>query len=333
MNITQALPIINAHLDACVPIMVDGPPGVGKTDLFHQIARERDWYINDNFRASTIDPVDLRGIPSIVNGHTVFNPPADLPDEARDGPEGILLFDEINTGIPMLQATMHGIVHEGRLATWTKPKGCRIGATGNRISDRANAQKLSTSLAGRFGHVTIEPEFPPWKLWALQNNILPEIISFLEWQESRKVPCLFKASETPDARAYPSPRSWERTSRVIEKAPPKAFEIAEANIGTPVAIEFKGFLDVFTTMPRLPEIFANPTTARVPLEASAKYAISGALSRAATPQNLQAIVTYMKRVGPEFSTICVTDAIRREELLKQAPGFSDWAIANQHVTL
>ena len=36
---------------------------------------------------------------------------------------------------------------------------------------------------------------------------------------------------------------------------------------------------------------------------------------------------------PEFDTVVVSDAVRRDETLKQAPGYTDWAVRHQDVVL
>ena len=112
-----------------------------------------------------------------------------------------------------------------------------------------------------------------------------------------------------------------------------AFQIAAANVGMPAAVEFKGFLDVYRDLPKLDDIVQDPRKARVPLEPSQQFAVSAMLARAATVQNLKAIVAYLKRLPVAFSVMAVTDAIRRDADLKQAPGFTDWATSSQAVVL
>lgn len=333
MNIIQALPIIEAHLIANEPIMLWGAPGVGKSDLVRQVRLRLKYdYLIDKFRAPTMDPVDICGVPSVVNGHTVWNSPDALPNEKRDGKTGIVFLDEINAGTTLVMASLFGFVLDRRVGNYTLPKGARIVAAGNRVSDKAAAQRFPTALANRFAHIDIDPDFDAWKSWANGANILPEIVAFLAWSEARGNSLLHKMPEG-DARAFPTPRSWEKVSRVCTIAPAMAYQIAAANVGEAAAAEFKGFLDVYRQLPKLSDIIANPKTERVPLEPSAQYAVSAALSRAADAKTLASIVTYLERLPVEFSIMAMTDAIRRDTSLKSAPGFTKWAIANQSVTL
>ena len=333
MRIIDAIPLIDAHLDANDPIMLEGPTGVGKSDVIRQLAAKRGWYLIDKFRASTLDPVDLRGVPSIVNGRTVFNPPDDFPDETRDGPDGIMFLDEIDTGTMSVQAAMFQLTLDRCIGGAKLPSGCRIVAARNGSTFSRASQRLSQPLCSRFGHITIDPDMESWALWAADNGILPEIVAFLRWSESRSNPLLCKMPDGHDDGPFPTARGWERVSRISEKAPAMMFQTAAANVGMPAAVEFKGFLDVYRDLPKLEDIVADPTAARVPIEPTQQFAVSAMLARAATAQNLKAVVAYLKRLPVEFSVMAVTDAIRRDADLKQAPGFTDWATSSQAVVL
>jgi hypothetical protein len=326
----QAIPLVKAHLLANVPVMLWGSPGIGKSDVVRQIARELSWSCLDNWRASTMDPTDIKGVPNVVNGRTVFNPPGDLPDVARDGEEGIVFLDEINTGPALVQAGMMQFTLDRRIGNYSLPPKWRIAAAGNLISDKAAAQRMISSLGNRMAHFYVQPDFQVWKAWAVQNGVMPEIVAFLEWKESKGQSLLHKMPQRDEVR-FPTPRSWARTSTVCQHAPTMAFQIAEANVGEAAAVEFKGFLDVYRSLPKLAEIEAAPDTCRIPLEGSAQFAVCAMLSRAASASNLAAIVRYVKRIGADYSVMTVTDAVRRDVNLKQAPGYADWAVANQHV--
>lgn len=56
------------------PLMVWGPAGCGKTEGNAQAAQENDALLCDN-RLSQYEGVDLRGIPSIEGGRTLWNLP------------------------------------------------------------------------------------------------------------------------------------------------------------------------------------------------------------------------------------------------------------------
>lgn len=73
------------------PLMLWGPPGTGKSAVVREAARDLGLPFVD-LRLSQMSPVDLRGVPVPDPGsrRTGWYPPEELPDEERDGPEGIL---------------------------------------------------------------------------------------------------------------------------------------------------------------------------------------------------------------------------------------------------
>ena len=76
-----------------VPTFIFGAPGVGKSQMVHQAA-DGDEVID--VRLSMLDPVDLRGLPTVsknANGESVVEwaRPEFIPAEGK----GIIFFDEI----------------------------------------------------------------------------------------------------------------------------------------------------------------------------------------------------------------------------------------------
>ena len=71
------------------PVMLWGPPGVGKSQMIAQIAERHDVPVID-IRLSQMEPTDLRGIPFRTDDRVEWAIPALLPDEQRHGKEGIL---------------------------------------------------------------------------------------------------------------------------------------------------------------------------------------------------------------------------------------------------
>ncbi|MBU1395795.1 MAG: AAA family ATPase, partial [Gammaproteobacteria bacterium] len=66
------------------PVMLWGPPGVGKSQIVAKIAQRHAVPLID-IRLSQMEPTDLRGIP-FRNGHLVeWSIPAVLPDAERHG--------------------------------------------------------------------------------------------------------------------------------------------------------------------------------------------------------------------------------------------------------
>ena len=102
-------------------LMLWGSPGIGKSDLVRQLAEDLDRIFVD-VRLSTIDPVDLRGLPMINVEEQLTNwlPPSFLPNVQSE--PGILFLDEINAAPPMLQASAYQLILDRKLGEYQIPE-------------------------------------------------------------------------------------------------------------------------------------------------------------------------------------------------------------------
>lgn len=329
MNLIDALPVVSALIGINKPVFMWGKPGVGKSDFARQLAKSLFNGVMIDFRAVLLDVVDLRGIPSTRKGVTRWNPPDFLPQAERDGKTGLLFIDELNAAPQMVQAGLMQLTLDWALGEYRLPPDWRIIAAGNYVSDKAAAQRMPSALANRFAHVDIDADSVAACAHWLTIGVAPEVIAFIRFR-----PNLLHKMDGTDLRAFPTPRAWVSVSDAIKATPPSMhYRLAASIIGESVAAEFKGFLDVYKSLPRTDSIANDPTGAVVPSEPSALYAIAGALGRTATAANLKAFVTYLARLPVEFSIMAITDAVKRDSTLKSAPGFTNWAIHNQDVSL
>jgi len=75
------------------PIFLWGPPGIGKSDIIHQIGEQLNAHVID-IRLSLWDPTDIKGIPyfSSVDNTMLWAPPSELPSqELADKYENVVL--------------------------------------------------------------------------------------------------------------------------------------------------------------------------------------------------------------------------------------------------
>ena len=117
------------------PVMLWGPPGVGKSQMVAQIATRHGIPVID-IRLSQMEPSDLRGIPYRVNNQVDWAIPTMLPDTERHGPEGILFLDEITSAPPSVSAAAYQLILDRRLGEYQVPDHWAIFAAGNRQGDR-----------------------------------------------------------------------------------------------------------------------------------------------------------------------------------------------------
>ena len=251
------------------PFFLWGPPGVGKSDLVYQAASALDYPVID-LRASLLNPVDLRGIPVIStakgwDGAQVkvceWAPPIFLP---RTG-HGLIFCDELPNAPTSVQTALLQLILDRRLGEYVLPEGWSIAAAGNRVEDKAGANRTISSVNSRFTcHVELEVSATDWLQWALGAGIRAEVRSFVKWQPSR----LTDFDPRLNQKAYACPRTWSFVSdhlRDLDGLPEGAILGALSGcVGEGVAAEFWAHVQMSAELPDPDELLAKPTGCELP---------------------------------------------------------------------
>lgn len=324
MKVSEAIPALNAALDADIPPHLWGAPGIGKSELVAAVAKARGAALVD-IRLNLFDPVDLRGLPTVANGATVWLKPAIWP--ADDSRETILFFDEMDRASPSVMSAAMQIVLDRRVGEHVLPASVRIVAAGNGRTDRTGTNKMPAALANRFCHFDIEADADAWAAWATGAGIDPALVAFIRFR-----PNLIHA-ESADGRTFPSPRQWAKVNRVMGQPDHIRHALAKGLVGEGPAGELEAFVRVMRALPPLDSILQDPAGAPVPSDPSARFAVAAALARRATDANLAAVLAYAGRLPREFEVMTAVDAIRRQPKLAETSAFVAWAVRNQDVTL
>lgn len=311
------------------PVMLWGPPGVGKSQIIAGIARRHGARLVD-IRLSQMEPTDLRGIPFKTSDDRVkWSVPEMLPD--KDCPEpGILFLDEINAAPPSVSAAAYQLILDRRLGEYEMPKHWAIFAAGNRQGDRGVTYAMPAPLANRFTHYHVEPNLDDWIAWALAHDIDERIIGFLRFRPD----LLFRYDPAHNPEAFPSPRSWEYADRALKKfanQPHLLTDTLQACVGDDVGVELKAYIDNMENLPDIDAILAGTETS-VPRTVDLQYGVAAALVRrakqaAADPDKLANILKYARRFPQrEMGVMLVTDLHRAVgQPLFRVPEFVEWA--------
>lgn len=237
--------------------MIWGPPGIGKSSIVAQLAREHQFDFVD-VRLSQLAPTDLRGLPVAEDGISKWYPPEFLP---RDG-KGILFLDELNMAPPAMQGVAQQLILDRKVGSYTVPEGWFVWAAGNRKEDRAAVFDMPSPLANRFLHLQVEPEFESFKAYALSTGIHEQIIAFLSFRTS------LLHQLDPQQPAWASPRSWDMASKLHFAK----LDIAPA-VGMGAAAEFGAYIKLYEDLPDLSLIFMGKGNRILfPKEPSVRYA-------------------------------------------------------------
>jgi hypothetical protein len=334
VTLKEAVPLIEICAQRKRPVMLWGGTGVGKSDIVQQLAAKLGLPLH-TFIASRKTPVDLSGIPvpDMANGTATWLRSEDIPSHAC-----VFFLDEINTCPPSMQASMFELALNRRVGKHELHPDTIIVAAGNRLTDRAAAQRMPTALANRFQHFNVEPTVEDWcdyqasiggnEIYSAFLRARPELIYLAPGQphERIRVPV--------DAVAFPTPRSHTTAASYVDIADAtQRFHLVASTVGEGIAHELNGFLPTISQLPTLGEVVADPNTARVPTDPSLCYTVVSMLACQAERDTIDAIFAYAARVGGEYEMVLAAEINRRKPALTETSAYTTHAIANQNEVL
>lgn len=238
---TSAETLINhPEMAFAIPaIMLRGAPGVGKSTIVKSVAEELGIGFVD-VRLAQMERVDFAGLPSVKNGMTEWNVPSFWP--RNEASKGIILLDEITSAPSDCQVAAYSVVLDRRIpnSNYKLPDGWLIVAAGNRSQDHAVVKAMSSALANRFVHFEVDANAKDWNNWAIANSINPSVTGFIQYLPDR----LFKMDGQNLEQGWPSPRSWERVSNMMnlyQNNEDVLRKVVYGLIGNSVGLEFMEF--------------------------------------------------------------------------------------------
>ncbi len=307
-----------------VPIFLWGAPGIGKSSIVRQIAKERGIGFLD-LRLTLLDPTDLRGIPFFdqESKKAIWASPAFLPDGSE--PEGILFLDELNTAAPMVQASAYQLILDRQIGEYKLPEGWAIVAAGNRESDRGVVFRMPAPLANRFVHLEMEIDAKQWCRWAVKEGFEPSVVGFI----SARPDALFSFDAKSSHRSFATPRSWEYVDKILKSKPKseQLMPLVAGSIGEDLAAEFLSWRAAAGELPDLDAILRGEES-MVPKDTNALHVLSSMILQRVEPdipkEALENLLRYLLKLPGEFSVMVVGELQRRGVLLERAAGWREW---------
>jgi len=261
------------------PLFLWGPPGIGKSEIVHQIGKTIDAHVID-IRLSLWDPTDIKGIPyfdSTIN-KMVWAPPSELPDEqmASQYKNVILFMDEMNSAAPAVQAAAYQLVLNRRVGTYKLPDNVLIVAAGNREADKGVTYRMPAPLANRFIHLEMKVDFDDWFEWATANRIHKDVAGFLQFSKKD----LYDFDPKSNSRSFATPRSWTFISDLLSDDDGDENTLADlisGGVGEGLAIKFMAHRKVSGKLPNPSDILKGKVKKMETKEISAMYSLTVSL--------------------------------------------------------
>ena len=173
------------------PVLLLGAPGIGKTQIMEQIARECrvglvSYTITHHTRQSAIglpfiSKKEFGGKEYSVTEYTMSEIVASIYNkiEKTGLKEGILFIDEINCVSETLAPAMLQFLQCKMFGNHEIPQGWVIVAAGNPPEYNKSVREFDVVTMDRVKKIEVEPDFAVWKEYAVKNQLHPAVISYL----------------------------------------------------------------------------------------------------------------------------------------------------------
>ena len=223
------------------PVLLMGPPGIGKTAIMEQVAEELkinlvSYTITHHTRQSAI------GLPSIV--HKKF----DGKDQAvteytmseiiaavyeqieRSGVrEGILFLDEINCVSETLAPTMLQFLQYKTFGTHKVPEGFVIVTAGNPPEYNQSVREFDIVTLDRLRRIDIDADLQAFREYGYKVKLHGAVMAYLDIRKDR----FYSVHADTDRKSFVTARGWEDLSYAL-----KTYEKLELPIGESLMAQY-----------------------------------------------------------------------------------------------
>ncbi len=240
------------------PILLMGPPGIGKTAIMEQAASECgislvSYTITHHTRQSAIGLPYLTkrkygGKEMTITEYTMSEIIASVYGKIEETglQEGILFIDEINCVSETLAPTMLQFLQRKSFGSHQVPSGWVIVAAGNPPEYNKSVRDFDVVTLDRLKRIDVQEDYAVWKQYAYRRQMHPAILSYLDIKKQH----FYTFETTVDRQAFVTARGWEDLSQFLLTCEKLELPIDESVIleyiqHPKIARDFAAYYDLF----------------------------------------------------------------------------------------
>ena len=240
------------------PILLIGPPGIGKTAVMEQVAAECKvglvaYTITHHTRQSAVGLPKIvtrnyGGMETNITEYTMSEIIASVYEyiEQTGKKEGILFIDEINCVSETLAPAMLQFLQNKTFGTHKVPQGWIIVAAGNPPAYNKSVREFDIVTLDRVRKISIQADTDVWLEYAGEKGIHGAILSYLSLKKEN----FYMVENTVDGKFFVTARGWEDLSEILKSYEELQVEIGEELIGEflqkeEIARDFAGYYRLY----------------------------------------------------------------------------------------
>jgi len=345
ITLTEVKPLIKDCFRAHITPQLISSPGVGKSAILAEIAKEWNLKLID-IRLTEYDPTELNGYPFILNpkaerdevraGHVpmetfpIESDPLPINPKTGKAYQGwLILLDEFPSAALAVQAAAYKITLDRMIGNHKLHKNCFVATAGNKATDKAIVNRLSTAQQSRMVTLVIKVCSKAWLTWAERVKIDYRVRSFIRWKPDQ----IHQFDPNHADLTFPCPRTWHFVSRLAiankwEEIVYSKLPVLAGTVGHGAARMFYSFCEVFGRLPDIKDIVADPVNCKLPDEISVYHAAAGLVSHHIDKSNAAPLIKFLDRLPADLQTVTLRNAIKRDDELRSVKEVLVWASMN-----
>ena len=234
------------------PVLLMGPPGIGKTQIMEQVAEEcglphLSYTITHHTRQSAIGLPFIRekeyqGKVHSVTEYTMSEIISAVYEKMEETgqQEGILFIDEINCVSETLAPTMLQFLQCKTFGNQQVPEGWII------VEYNKSVREFDIVTLDRVKKIEIEADYQVWKEFAYEQKIHGAIISYLDIKPDN----FYQIETTVDGKRFVTARGWQDLSEILQVYEALDIPVDQEVVGQylqhgRIAKDFAAYLDLY----------------------------------------------------------------------------------------
>ena len=307
VSFPHAQALLRSALRTLSPVYLEGPPGIGKSDLVAQVASEAKLPVEALY-LSQLDPADL-AFPVVEGGKLLRCPVG--PIAAAIDHACALFLDELPDGAPIIQGAIQSLILTREIGGHKLHPGTWIVCAGNPADQGSGGFGRTLPVIGRLTSITLAPTLGDVQTWFTSRAPAGSPLNLidLDWSATLEVsPDLLQinppAGVQSSGKSWGAPRNWARGLALYEATiadgsddtSPVAFAALAGSVGEECASAYLSIRQIRDRLPSYKEIAKDPAKAKLPEDSATGIAAIGILAQACALDPCAGWI-YVERLG------------------------------------